>query len=88
MAKSLTIQKLNRINNITYEVFWCHLALVTQDHMASSYIPAPLEDARFRKSERFIIRAHFFIKGYSGEYVPEQPFYSINALLKGVSNSS
>jgi hypothetical protein len=28
-------------------------------------IPAPLEDAHFRKSERFIIKAHFFIKGYS-----------------------
>ena len=28
-------------------------------------IPVPLEDARFRKSERFIIKAHFFIKGYS-----------------------
>jgi len=25
----------------------------------------PLEDACFRKSERFIIKAHFFIKGYS-----------------------
>jgi hypothetical protein len=33
-------------------------------------IPVPLEDARFRKSERFIIKAHFFIKGHSGEYVP------------------
>ena len=32
-------------------------------------IPVPLEDARFRKSERFIIKAHFFIKGHSGEYV-------------------
>ncbi|PKH88206.1 hypothetical protein CXF79_15630 [Colwellia sp. Bg11-28] len=30
-----------------------------------NYIPAPLEDARFRKSERFIIKAHFFIKGQS-----------------------
>ena len=28
-------------------------------------IPAPLEYARFRESERFIIKAHFFIKGYS-----------------------
>ena len=28
-------------------------------------IPAPFEDARFRKPERFIIKAHFFIKGYS-----------------------
>jgi hypothetical protein len=28
-------------------------------------IPAPLENARFRKSERFIIKIHFFIKGYS-----------------------
>ncbi|PKH85601.1 hypothetical protein CXF79_20345 [Colwellia sp. Bg11-28] len=28
-------------------------------------MPAPPEDARFRKSERFIIKAHFFIKGYS-----------------------
>jgi len=28
-------------------------------------IPAPLEGALFRKSERFIIKAHFFIKGYS-----------------------
>jgi len=53
MAKSLTIQKLIRINNITYEFFWCHLVLVRQDHMASSYIPAPLEDARFRKYGRF-----------------------------------
>ncbi|HBY84793.1 MAG TPA: hypothetical protein DEO86_02875, partial [Colwellia sp.] len=31
----------------------------------NGYIPAPLEDARFRKSERFIIKAHFFIKGHS-----------------------
>ncbi|OUR77621.1 hypothetical protein A9Q75_14795 [Colwellia psychrerythraea] len=30
-----------------------------------SYIPVPLEDARFRKSERFIIKANFFIKGHS-----------------------
>jgi hypothetical protein len=30
-------------------------------------IPVPLEDARFRKSERFITKAPFFIKGYSGE---------------------
>jgi hypothetical protein len=29
------------------------------------YIPVPLEDARCRKSERFITKAHFFIKGYS-----------------------
>jgi hypothetical protein len=29
------------------------------------YIPDPLEDARFRKSERFIIKAYFFIKGFS-----------------------
>ena len=29
------------------------------------HIPAPLEDARFRRSERFIFKAHFFIKGYS-----------------------
>jgi len=28
-------------------------------------IPVPLEDARFRKSERLIIKAHFFIKGHS-----------------------
>ena len=28
-------------------------------------IPVPLEDASFRKSERFIIKAHFFIKGHS-----------------------
>jgi len=34
------------------------------------YIPALLEDARFRKSERIIIKAHFFIKGHSGEYAP------------------
>ena len=95
------------------------------------FIPAPFEDARFRKSERFIIKAHFFIKGHSlkkkcnaeydllslsqgagletlyaallistrtlhgcsllenaGAYSPEQPFSSINALPKGVSNSS
>ncbi|PKH89587.1 hypothetical protein CXF79_01870 [Colwellia sp. Bg11-28] len=25
------------------------------------YIPAPLEDARFRKFERFIIKAHFLL---------------------------
>jgi len=29
------------------------------------FIPARLEGARFRKSERFIIKLHFFIKGYS-----------------------
>ncbi|OUR85157.1 hypothetical protein A9Q75_00035 [Colwellia psychrerythraea] len=79
------------------------------------YIPVLLEDARFRKSERFIIKAHFFIKGYSlkkkcnAEYgllsLPQgagletlyaallilrrgQPFSSINALPKDVSNSS
>ena len=34
------------------------------------YIPVPLEDARFRKSERLIIKRHFFIKGHSGEYAP------------------
>jgi len=28
-------------------------------------IPDPLEGARFRKSERLIIKANFFIKGYS-----------------------
>jgi len=28
------------------------------------YIPVPLEDARFRKCVRLIIKAHFFIKGY------------------------
>ena len=28
-------------------------------------IPTPLEEARFRKSERFITKAPFFIKGYS-----------------------
>jgi hypothetical protein len=28
-------------------------------------ILAPHEDDRFRKSERFIIKAHFFIKGHS-----------------------
>jgi hypothetical protein len=28
-------------------------------------IPAPLEDARFRKPERIIIKAHFFVKGHS-----------------------
>ncbi|TWX69914.1 hypothetical protein ESZ36_06435 [Colwellia demingiae] len=33
-------------------------------------MPTPFEDARFRKSERFIIKAHFFIKGHSGEYAP------------------
>jgi len=79
-----------------------------------AYIPAPLEDARFRKSERLIIKAHFLLR-YSlknkcnAEYVllslpqgaaletlyaallilrREQPFSSINALPKGVSNSS
>jgi hypothetical protein len=30
-----------------------------------STIPAPLEDARFRKTERIIIKAHFFVKGHS-----------------------
>jgi hypothetical protein len=30
-----------------------------------AYIPAPLEDARFRKPERIIIKAYFFVKGYS-----------------------
>jgi len=30
-----------------------------------SIIPIPLEDARFRKPERIIIKAHFFIEGYS-----------------------
>ncbi|PKH85130.1 hypothetical protein CXF79_17725 [Colwellia sp. Bg11-28] len=79
------------------------------------YIPAPLDDARFRKSDRFIIKAHFFINGHSlkkkcnEEYdllsLPqeagletlyaallistiEQLLSSINALPKGVSNSS
>jgi hypothetical protein len=33
-------------------------------------ITAPHEDARFRKSEQFIIKAHFFIKGHSGEFAP------------------
>jgi hypothetical protein len=33
-------------------------------------IPAPLEVARFRKSEQFIIKTHFIIKGYSGEFAP------------------
>jgi len=28
-------------------------------------IPVPLEDARFRKPERVIIKAHFFVKGHS-----------------------
>ncbi|PKG86045.1 hypothetical protein CXF85_02170 [Colwellia sp. 75C3] len=28
-------------------------------------MPIPLVDARFRKSERFIIKAHFFITGHS-----------------------
>jgi hypothetical protein len=31
----------------------------------SAYIPDPLEDDRFRKSERIIIKAHFFVKGHS-----------------------
>jgi len=31
----------------------------------SGAIPAPLEDASFRKTERIIIKAHFFVKGYS-----------------------
>ncbi|HCH69507.1 MAG TPA: hypothetical protein DE042_03225 [Colwellia sp.] len=83
--------------------------------LITSFIPAPLEDVRFRKSERFIIKAHFFIKGHplkkkcNTEYdllsLPqragletlyaalliskrEQPFSSINVLLKGFSNSS
>jgi hypothetical protein len=30
-----------------------------------AFIPALLEDARFRKSEQFIIKAHFFTKGHS-----------------------
>jgi hypothetical protein len=29
------------------------------------YIPIPLEDARFRKSEQVIIKADFFINGRS-----------------------
>ncbi|PKI16955.1 hypothetical protein CXF71_06880 [Colwellia sp. 12G3] len=29
------------------------------------FITAPLEDARFRKLERIIFKAHFFINGYS-----------------------
>ncbi|TWX64599.1 hypothetical protein ESZ36_19595 [Colwellia demingiae] len=33
-------------------------------------IPDPLEDTRFRKSELFIIKTHFFIKGHSGESAP------------------
>ena len=33
-------------------------------------MPASLEDDRFRKSGRLIIKAHFFIKGHSGEYAP------------------
>ncbi len=92
------------------------------------YIPALLEDARFRRPERIIIKAHFLLmvlslknkcndESYSphraglgtlyavllistrtlqgcsllenaGAYSPEQPFSSINALPKGVSNSS
>jgi hypothetical protein len=36
----------------------------------SMSIPIPLEDTRFRNSERFIIKAYFFIKGYSGECAP------------------
>jgi len=89
----------------------CAISQVTITH---NIIPVPLEDARFRKSERFIIKAHFFIKGYSlkkkcnAEYdcsafpkgwfrnalccvidfEKEQPFSAINALPKGVSNSS
>jgi len=33
--------------------------------IVSLVIPVQLEDARFRKSERFITKAHLFIKGYS-----------------------
>jgi hypothetical protein len=38
--------------------------------MLDLHIPAPLEYARFRKPERIIIKAHFFVKGYSGECAP------------------
>jgi len=80
----------------------------------NGYIPVPLEDARFRKSERFIIKAHFllrvvplkrnvtqsmicqaFPKGwfrnalcYVIDFEKKQSFSAINALPKGVSNSS
>jgi hypothetical protein len=33
--------------------------------MLDLHIPAPLEYARFRKPERIIIKAHFFVKGSS-----------------------
>ncbi|TWX66239.1 hypothetical protein ESZ36_15290 [Colwellia demingiae] len=36
--------------------------------MSVSYIPVPHEEARFRNPERIRIKAHFFVKGYSGEY--------------------
>ncbi len=55
---------------------------------ANLYIPKPLEAACSRSPERFMIKAPHFINGYSGEYAPEQPLSSINALPKGVSNSS
>ena len=67
------------------------------------FISVPLEDTRFRKSERLIIKRHFFIKGHSGEYAPACSNNTIDvaslkrnitqsmicsALPKGVSNSS
>ena len=52
-------------------------------------IPAPLKDARFRKSERFIIKAHFFIKGHSGEYAPAFSNNTIHvaSLIRNVTQS-
>jgi hypothetical protein len=46
----------------------CSFLLVSSLRFFTSictYIPAPLEDARFRKPERIIIKAHFFVKGHS-----------------------
>jgi hypothetical protein len=38
--------------------------------------------------ERTIVKAHLFSSWLLGEYTPEQPFYSINALPKKISNAS
>ena len=38
---------------------------LSHHHRITKPIPAPLEYARFKKSEQLIIKAHFFIKGYS-----------------------
>ena len=37
--------------------------IIDYDNVFSCSIPDPLEDARFRKTERLIIKAPFFIEG-------------------------